>query len=464
MHHHLRDLPPVQGLLEQDTLQEGIERFGRAEVTKVLRMILSELREKIMEDDLRQFPDFKSMDFARSVMDCLQARRGPGLRRLVNSTGIIIHTNLGRGRLAPEAIAAVQEAGRYPVNLEYDLKSGKRGSRQSSVEGLICALTGAEAALVVNNCAAAVLLSLLGCAAGRQVVASRGELVEIGGSYRLPDVITQSGALLREVGTTNRTRLSDYKEAICEDTAVLLKSHTSNFRITGFTASPSRQSLSELARERGLLLFEDLGSGALVDLSKHGLAEEPVVADVLASGVDIAMFSGDKLLGGPQAGVLAGKAAVIEKLKANPVARAMRVDKLSLAALEATLKLYLPPHDPLQAVPVLRMLSEPIEAVRRRAEKLCVMLERCGDTLTAKTVSSAAQVGGGTLPGQDIESFAVALSLSGQGPDALAAKLRAGEVPIIGRIVKDRLLLDMRTVEEAELPLVAEALAAITAQ
>ena len=314
----------------------------------------------------------------------------------------------------------------------------------------------------MNNCAAAVVLALMGTAAGRKVIASRGELIEIGGSFRLPDVIAQSGAELKEVGATNKTRLSDYADAVDGDTAVLLKSHTSNFRIVGFTSAPSRNDLAQLAAERDLILMEDLGSGVLIDLAPFGLRDEPVVADILKAGVDLVMFSGDKLLGGPQAGIIAGRADIIAGLRKHPLLRALRIDKLSLAALEATLRLYLPPHDPLARVPVLRALSQPLAEVEARAQRLAGSLAAVKG-LDVEVMASAAYVGGGSLPQQDLDSFSVVVACAALSTESLADRLRGGMVPIVGRIHQGKLWLDMRTVTDDELPDIVAALGAIAA-
>ena len=452
----LSDLPQIQTLLGLPTISDVIARFSHAETADALRQIIAGLRAELRAGRAPLFPDFQSIEFADALSARIEVARAPSLTPVINATGILIHTNLGRARMAPQAIAAMQATGAAASNLEFDLATGKRGSRHSHVEHLICTLTGAEAAVVVNNCAAAVLLGLMGTANGRSVVASRGELIEIGGSFRLPDVIAQSGATLREVGTTNKTRVDDYARAIDADTAVLLKSHTSNFKIVGFTAAPDRRDLSRLAAKHDVILMEDLGSGVLIDLSPYGLPDEPVVADILKSGVDLVMFSGDKLLGGPQAGIIAGRADIVADLKAHPLMRALRVDKSSLAALEATLRLYLPPFDPVQTIPVLQMLSAPLAQVESRAITLT-------DALTAKGVSgvalheSAAYVGGGSLPDQALPSFAVSLRLPDVSAQKLTAALRAQKTPVIGRIERDQVMLDMRTVWDAELPAIVAA-------
>lgn len=456
----LKDLPQIQSLLAHSALRDVIDHTSHEETVAALRKIISQLRAAILDNAPCDFPDFTSAGFAADVLTEIETARRPNLRPVINATGIIIHTNLGRARMAPSAMSAMQSAGANPTNLELDLETGKRGSRHDHVEALICEVTGAQAAVVVNNCAAAVLLSLIATASGRSVVASRGELIEIGGSFRLPDVIAQSGATLREVGTTNKTRVSDYAEAIDPQTAVLLKSHTSNFKIVGFTASPDRQDLAKLAAEREVILMEDLGSGVLVDLSPYGLCDEPVVSDILKAGVDLVMFSGDKLLGGPQAGIIAGKRDLIARLKAHPLMRAVRIDKLSLAALEATLRLYRAPYDPMTEIPVLHMLSEPAQDVQKRAQNLAVALECIGISDIAVN-ASIAHVGAGSVPEQDLASFAVTLRMETLSPDALTAALRQTVPPVIGRIERDRLVLDMRTVREDEVPAIAHALATI---
>jgi L-seryl-tRNA(Ser) seleniumtransferase len=392
----LRSLPQVDALLGTAGMAGLIETFSRRETAHALRAALQELRGVIQAGQVTSLPDFGSDAFVARLAEDIEARRRPNLVPAINTTGIIIHTNLGRARLAPEALAAVQAAGAHASNLELDLATGRRGSRYAHVERLICELTGADAALVVNNCAAAVLLSLMATAQGRKVIASRGELIEIGGAFRLPDVIEQSGAVLKEVGTTNKTRASDYEQAIDADTAVLLKSHTSNYQIVGFTDAPRREELAGLARASGTILMEDLGSGVLVDLSPYGLNNEPVVSDVLKSGVDVVMFSGDKLLGGPQCGIIAGRVDIILSLKKHPLCRAVRIDKLSLAALEATLRLYRAPHDPFQCVPVLRTISQTVDEVQARARTLGAALAAAGFA-DVECIPSTAYVGGGAV-------------------------------------------------------------------
>ncbi|MEX1252185.1 MAG: L-seryl-tRNA(Sec) selenium transferase [Hyphomonas sp.] len=459
----LRQLPQVDMLLSGAVMAGLAETYSRSELTEALRAELAALRAGIQSGALGALPDFAGAPFADRISARLEVRRRPNLVSLVNATGIIVHTNLGRSRLAPEALAAIEAAGRGHTNLEMDLATGKRGSRHAHVEALICELTGSEAALVVNNCAAAVLLSLMATAQGRKVIASRGELIEIGGSFRLPDIIAQSGAVLKEVGATNKTRAADYAAAVDDDTAVLLKSHTSNYQIVGFTAAPRREDLAALARETRTIFMEDLGSGVLVDLSPYGLKDEPVVSDVIRSGADLVMFSGDKLLGGPQCGIIAGRSDIVRSLKSHPLCRAVRIDKLSLAALEATLRLYRAPNDPFRRIPVLRAIAQTTSDLQARAGRLAAALTAIG-LEDVSVVPSTAYVGGGSLPQQTLGSFAVTAALPGTAPDTLAARLRGCSVPVIGRIRDERFFMDVRTLTEEDLPHVEAAFRAVAAQ
>ena len=448
MNARLRYLPQVQTVLEMDEAQMLISRFSQQEVTEAVRQQIGFVRNDILagqkEMDLKLDSEFFS-----NIEEAVQAGRKSHLQTVINATGIVIHTNLGRARLAPEALQAMHRAGAAYSNLEYNIETGERGSRQTHVEGLICKLTGSEAALVLNNCAAAVLVSLMCLAAGKTVLASRGELVEIGGAFRIPDVIAASSARLKEVGATNKTRLEDYAGAIDAETSVILKSHTSNYRLIGFTAAPTRHDLVKLAESNKLIFLEDLGSGALIDLSDEGLPDEPVVRDVIAAGADAVLFSGDKLLGGPQAGIIAGKKNIIARVAKHPAARAMRIDKLSLAALEATLRLYLPPHDPKATIPALKALTMPASDLYKRAELLKGQLSELNG-FQVSIIETVAQMGGGTLPGQDLPSFAICLRSETQTALQISTALRSGAPAIIGRIQKDAFLLDMRTLGEDE--------------
>ncbi|HLX19411.1 MAG TPA: L-seryl-tRNA(Sec) selenium transferase [Gaiellaceae bacterium] len=416
----LRDLPSV------DELARGADDPRAVEAA---RTVLARAREEIKGGAV---PGDLGSKLARE----LKALRAPRLRRVLNATGVIVHTNLGRAPLAEEALARVQETARGYSNLELDLESGERGSRQDHLESLVHRLTGAEAALVVNNNAAAVLLALAALAEGREAIVSRGELVEIGDGFRIPDVLARSGARLVEVGTTNRTRASDYERAVGPDTAVILRVHQSNFRLVGFTELPWVEEVAEVAHRHGLPLIDDLGSGVV------GLIPgEPSARDSLEAGADLVCFSGDKLLGGPQAGIVAGRADLVERLRRHPLQRAMRVDKLTLAALEGTLQLHV---DAPARIPVLRMLAEDADTVRARAVRLAEMT----DGTVEETV---ARVGGGALPLAELPSFACALD------ESLAAPLRLGEPPVIGIVRDGRLLLDCRTLADDELDEVAAA-------
>jgi L-seryl-tRNA(Ser) seleniumtransferase len=379
----------------------------------------------------------------------LQTLAGPALRRVINATGTILHTNLGRAALAPAARQAVQNATGY-CNLEQDLREGKRGSRHDLVEKLLLCLTGAEAACVVNNNAAAVLLCLNTLAAGRKVIVSRGELVEIGGNFRIPEVMKASGACLVEVGTTNKTRLSDYSEAIDNETALLLKVHTSNYRIIGFTSVVEIAELANLSAKSGVPLMEDLGSGQLVDLGPYGLGGEPLVAERVAAGVDVLTMSGDKLLGGPQAGLILGRRELVARIRKNQLMRALRPDKLTLAALEATLRIYLS-GDPLREIPVLAMLTVPPETLRRRAERLAETVRRSSaGKLAAGVREERSFIGGGAMPEARLPTFVVTIPLRGEAGTEWLRRLRQGSPPLLGRVQDGTLLLDLRTVAEDE--------------
>jgi len=439
-----RALPSIQRLLEAARDEPRLTHRSRAALTAALREVLQQTRRAIGrgESPVTGLPAL----LARAA-DALDAAARPTLRRVINATGIVLHTNLGRAPLAEEALAAMAEVGRGYSNLEYDLAVGARGSRTQGVEPLLCELTGAEAALAVNNAAAAVLLALSALAAGGEVIVSRGELVEIGGGFRIPDVIAQGGARLVEVGTTNKTRLSDYRGAVTERTRVLLKVHASNYRVVGFTAEASVPELAGLARERGLILVHDLGSGALVDLAALGRPPEPTVAEALAAGADLVAFSGDKLMGGPQAGLLAGTAAALSPLRRHPLLRAVRLDKTTLAALEATLQLYRDPAEAARRVPALRMLAQDEGALQARAEALLAAL---GPDVDAAIERSEAFAGGGALPGEAVASRAVVIAPVSMPVDTLASRLREGRPAVVGRIAGGRLWLDLMAVADAE--------------
>ncbi len=428
----LRALPSVDELAGRPELVPLAEMHGRSLVVEAARRALGRARAEIRAG----YEPADPVELARAELEALLR---PRLRRVLNATGVVIHTNLGRAPLAAEALARVQEVGSGYSNLEYDLDAGARGSRQDHAAATLRDLTGAEAAIVVNNNAAAMLLALAALAEGRDVLVSRGELIEIGDGFRIPDVLARSGATLVEVGTTNRTRLADYERAITDRTALILRVHQSNFRIVGFTEQPALRDLARLANRAGLDLVDDLGSGVLSELR-----DEPSAAASLAAGADLVTFSGDKLLGGPQAGIAAGRADLVEKLRRHPLQRALRADKLTLAALEGTLALYR--GDDAARVPVLRMIEEPAEAVHARAERLA--------SLTGGTVEeTVARVGGGALPLAELASFACALE------EELAAALRLGDPPVVGIVRDGKLLLDCRTLTDAEVDEAAAAVA-----
>ena len=401
------------------------------------------------------------------IEDHLEGAARPVLQRVINATGVVLHTNLGRAPLAAAAAQAAAGAAAGYTNLEFDLETGRRGGRTQGVEPLLCELTGAEAALAVNNAAAAVLLALSALAGvhGGEVVVSRGELVEIGGGFRIPDVITQGGAKLVEVGTTNRTRLADYAAAITPQTRMLLKVHPSNYRMLGFTGEASLQELAGLARERGLISMHDLGGGALLDLRRIGLAREPTVQESLSAGADLVAFSGDKLMGGPQAGMLVGCTAVLEPLRRHPLLRALRLDKMTLAALEATLRLYRDPVRAMSEVPALGMLGQDLAVLQGRAERLGAALDaralaRGHDRPGWSVRASEAFAGGGTLPAQGRESRALVLAPPG-GAERMAERLRQGRPPVVARIAEAQLVLDVLTVADEELEALVERLDAV---
>jgi L-seryl-tRNA(Ser) seleniumtransferase len=422
----LRDLPSVDELAREvdDPLAVGAARA-------VIDGARAEIRAGLEPGDL-----------AARLREKLAATRRPVLRRVLNATGVIVHTNLGRAPLPARALERVVEVGRSYSNLEYDLDAGSRGSRQDHVASLLCRLTGAESAIVVNNNAGAMLLALAALAEGREVIVSRGELIEIGDGFRIPDVLVRSGARLVEVGTTNRTRAVDYERAVSEHTALLLRVHQSNFRVVGFTERAGLQELANVARQRSVPLLDDLGSGALVELH-----DEPTARDSLAAGADLVCFSGDKLLGGPQAGIVAGRADLVEQLCRHPLHRALRIDKLGLAALEGTLLLYLEPEQALAEVPVLRMLRAEPSSIRARAERLA-------SAVGGDVEETVGRVGGGALPLAELPSFACAIQ------EELVGALRAHEPPVVGIVRDGRLLLDCLTLDDEEADEVAAAVRA----
>jgi L-seryl-tRNA(Ser) seleniumtransferase len=438
--HRLSSLPSVDRVLQQEASTALVAQHGREAVTDAVRSVLAELR-------AAKAPERGAADavLARAAENLARGSR-PSLRPLFNLTGTVVHTNFGRAQLPEEAIEAMAAAARGPVNLEYDLETGKRGERDAHVEEILCRLTGAEAATVVNNNAAALLLVLSALAARREVPVSRGELIEIGGSFRLPELMARSGCRLREVGTTNRTHLSDFADAVGAKTGLLLKVHASNYAIEGFTAAVPEADLARLCRERKLPFVVDLGSGTLIDLRRFGLPHEPTAEESLAQGADLVTFSGDKLLGGPQAGIIVGRADLIARIRRNPLRRALRVDKLTLAALGAVLRLYLDPDRLAERLPVLRMLARPQGEIRAMAGRLRPLLEKAlGAKSTVDAIGCESQFGSGALPTQRIASAGLAIR---PGSDRLAAAFRRLPVPVIGRIHQGAFLLDLRCLQD----------------
>lgn len=447
----LRSIPPVNECLRWARERRAFEGFSRAYLKTMIARAQDAMRAEItagrraMSHDRAALTDAILDEAERAIL----ADR-PAMRPVVNASGVVLHTNLGRALLAEQAIEAVEQAARSAINLEYDLAEGTRGDRDSLVEQELCALTGAEAATVVNNNAAALLLALNSLACGKEVVVSRGQLIEIGGAFRIPDVMERSGAILREVGTTNRTHPHDYEAVIGPNTGLLLKVHPSNYRIVGFTSEVPLPAMVEIARRHGISVLEDLGSGALVDLSAYGLAREPIVAERIAAGADLVTFSGDKLLGGPQTGVIVGRRDLIAKLKANPLKRALRCGKLALAALEATLRIYLRSADLGAELPTLRMLrrtARELGAMAPRARD--ILCERLGSEFSVDIVESASQIGSGALPVEELPTVALRVTHPTMSPDAIARLFRGAEPPVIGRIKDDAFQLDLRTVEDA---------------
>ncbi|MEG1422798.1 MAG: L-seryl-tRNA(Sec) selenium transferase [Citrobacter sp.] len=442
-------LPAIDRLLRDSAFLVLRESHGHTRVVDLLRLMLDEARETIR--DAQALPAW-SNDWAQEASARLERESQSALRPVINLTGTVLHTNLGRALQAVEAIEAVMQVMHSPVTLEYDLDGAGRGHRDRALADLLCRITGAEDACIVNNNAAAVLLMLAATANGKEVVVSRGELVEIGGAFRIPDVMAQAGCVLREVGTTNRTHASDYRQAVTENTALLMKVHTSNYSIEGFTKTVDEAELAVIGQELGIPVVADLGSGSLVDLSLYGLPKEPMPQQLIAAGVSMVSFSGDKLLGGPQAGIIVGKKEMIARLQRHPLKRALRADKMTLAALEATLRLYLHPEALAEKLPTLRLLTRTEEAIREQAQRLQAQLEhRYGDEFALNVTPCLSQIGSGSLPVERLPSAALTFTPhDGRGSrlEALAASWRTLPVPVIGRIYDGRLWLDLRCLED----------------
>ncbi|HVX10726.1 MAG TPA: L-seryl-tRNA(Sec) selenium transferase [Pirellulales bacterium] len=443
--HLLRSLPSVNELLESPPLKGLVSRVSHHVVVTRVRSFLDDLRSDIQHAAAEvKFPDVK--DLAQRIAERILEAEKPRLRPVINATGVLLHTGLGRAPLAEEAIAEMVAVARDYASVELDLASGQRSQRVLAVEGLLAELTGAEAALVVNNNAGATMLSLAALAAGREVIVSRGELIEIGGSYRLPEVMSTSGAVLREVGTTNKTRLDDYERAIDERTAALLLVHPSNFVVVGFAESVPLAELAKLGRAKNLPVIHDIGSGAVVDFAQFGFSDEPLASASIKHGADLVLFSGDKLLGGPQSGIIVGRRELVDRIARHPLTRALRVDKLTLAALGATLRLYRDPEQARHRVPLLQLLSAPLENLRNRAERLAPQMATGAAIAAADVVEDVTYLGGGAVPTQKLATWCVALTPAEMSVDRLASRLRNGQPAVVGRVREERLYLDLRTV------------------
>ncbi len=441
----LRTLPSIDRLLSTPLLTELEQTQPHILIRAAAQNTVEDLRRQIL-DDQAALPDLDLNAVATLIAARVVQMAKPSLRKVINVTGTLLHTNLGRAPLCKEALQAIKDVAQGYSNLEYDLDEGKRGKRFTHVEELICKLTGGEAATVVNNNAGAVMLALAALAGGRSALVSRGELIEIGGSFRIPDIMAASGVDLVEVGTTNKTHLKDYAGAIDDKTALILKVHTSNYRILGFTEAVAGEKLAELAHQHDIPVLEDLGSGLLMDLTSFGLPREPTVRETLKTGIDLVTFSGDKLLGGPQAGIIVGNRDVIDKVRKHPIARALRIDKLTLAALEATLRQYLDPQKALDKIPVLRMLSLPVAELQQRCEALLPRLtEVIGNAADAIIIEATATVGGGALPLAELPGRVIALAPKDMSLNELTTRLRSCEPAVVGRIQDDKFLIDPRT-------------------
>jgi L-seryl-tRNA(Ser) seleniumtransferase len=457
----LRQLPSVDRLAQACQLSNGNGNPVPKLLLEAARGVLERKRRQVLAaatDAELSAVDLGHEALRAEVSTWLIQTQQAQFRRVINATGVILHTNLGRALLSQAAIANVALLASHYSNLEYDLDRGQRGDRYVAVIGLLQRLTGAEEALVVNNNAAAVLLALQALAAGREVVVSRGELIEIGGSFRIPDIMRSSGALLHEVGTTNKTHLTDYRTAINERTALLLKVHTSNYRIVGFTETVPREALVQLGNASQLPVMEDLGSGNLIDLAAYGLEQEPTVSEVVRAGIDVVTFSGDKLLGGPQAGILVGKKHYIDALKRHPLNRALRIDKMTLAALEATLRQYIDPPAAVRAIPTLQMITAPVQEVNRRARRLLRQLTGAlSDGWSVAVQPDVSEVGAGALPLTKIPTRVISVRSARMSASAVEQRFRRQDPPVLGRIQQDTFLLDMRMVQDHELPEVVQA-------
>ena len=451
----LREIPKIDELLMDEQLIFFMETAPRAVVVDAAREVIEEIRKDALAGTRTEVP--KREAIVEEICRRITGKKKKNLKRLINGTGVVLHTNLGRARLCRGAVESVLSVADSYSNLEYDVKKGARGSRHDHVEQIIRRITGAEAAMVVNNNAAATMLCLSAMAYGKEVIVSRGELVEIGGSFRIPEIMEQSGAHLKEVGTTNKTKPSDYERAWNpETTGALMKVHTSNYRILGFTQEVTLKEMAALGKKMGLPVIYDMGSGLMADLSRYGV-DEPTVTDALKDGADVVLFSGDKLLGGPQGGIIIGKKEYVDRMKQHPLARAFRVDKMTIAAMEATFFEYLDMEDAVKNIPVLRMIAEERETLEKKAEALAKLLASMAPGADIHVEDCYDQVGGGSAPTVRLKGTAVSVVLPGTTAEKLERLLRKAEVPVIARVAHDRTLLSVRTIEESEFACVAEA-------
>ena len=441
----LRHLPSVTELLEAGPLKPLVDRVSHNVVVDGVRSFLDDYRQEINREN--QPVDVASVtQIAERIARKILLGERSSLQPVINATGILLHTGLGRAPLAEQAIEEMVTIARDYASLEIDLRTGKRSHRFDAVEGLLCELTGAEAAVVVNNNAGATMLTLAALGGGREIIVSRGQLVEIGGSYRLPDVMQVSGAHLREVGTTNKTHAEDYENAICENTAALMRVHPSNFAVVGFTADVTLEAIVNIGKKHCVPVIDDIGSGAVIDLSPYGVHDEPLAAESIATGADVVLFSGDKLLGGPQSGIIIGKKREIECIARHPMARALRIDKLTLAALGATLRLLRDPQQAAHQIPLLQLLATPLENLRLRAESMASQLGQVQGIAKVEAVEEEAFLGGGSVPTQQIRTWCVSIELTSESLDNFHRKLRTGKPGVVGRVQKGQLLIDLRSV------------------
>ncbi len=460
MENPLRKIPSVNQILDSAPIQTLVKTANHNAVVTGIRAALDQLRDQV-QTATGEMKVPSPSELAHKIADWIKHEEQPKLRPVINGTGVILHTGLGRAPLAKEAIDEIVAIASGYSSVEIDLETGQRSQRAQIVERLLCQQTGAQAATVVNNNAAATMIALATLATGKEVIVSRGQLVEIGGSYRLPDVMAASGALMVEVGTTNKTRISDYREAISENTGAILRVHPSNFRVVGFTSTPSLKELVALGKEHGVPVIDDIGSGALIDFSRFNLFDEPLAADSVKEDADVSLFSGDKLLGGPQCGILVGKREVIQQVLQNPLCRAMRVGKLTLAALHATLTLYRDPEKAQQSIPCLAALANSKQNLQLRAERLAPQIRQLGNVSSVEIVETKATLGGGSIPDQEIESVGLNISPKSSTADSFSHQLRTASHAVLGRIENDTIILDLRTIRPSEDLRLIEALQSI---